>query len=139
MFTENKYKKWYNMIIENAKNRELEGYKECHHIIPKCMGGSNEKDNLVNLTAREHFICHILLTKMTTGQEKYKMIHAAIGMKRSRKYQKRYINSRLYEQVRKEFAIISGNRNKGKHPSKETRKKMSEARKKVWAEKKAKK
>ena len=129
MFLKNKYSACYFNIVNRAKSRLLEEntYIENHHIIPKSLGGNNSKDNLVKLTAREHFICHILLTKMTTGQEKYKMIHAAIGMKRSRKYQKRYINSRLYEQVRKDFAIISGNRNKGKHPSKETRKKMSKA------------
>jgi len=52
------YKRIHDQIIERAKSRILEGYKERHHIIPKCMGGNNEKDNLVYLTAREHFIIH---------------------------------------------------------------------------------
>ena len=52
------YEKIYNQIIERAKNRVLEGYGEKHHIIPKCMGGKNNLDNLVNLTAREHFLSH---------------------------------------------------------------------------------
>lgn len=55
------YQRIYNQIIDRAKNRQLDGYKEKHHILPRCMGGSNKKENLVELTAREHFICHQLL------------------------------------------------------------------------------
>ena len=58
------YNKAYHNIIENAKNRTLTGYYEEHHIIPQCIGGDNEKNNLVKLTAREHFIVHVLLHKM---------------------------------------------------------------------------
>ena len=127
MFLKNKYTLWYYSIVNNAKSRHLDKkvYVERHHIIPRCLGGDNDKDNIATLTAREHFICHIILTKITEGREKYMMIHAAIGMKRSRKYQKRYINSRLYETVRKEFAQISSLRNKGKKASAETRAKLS--------------
>ena len=50
------YQKIYNQIIERAKNRQLEGYKEKHHIIPRCLNGNNDKENLVKLTAREHFL-----------------------------------------------------------------------------------
>jgi len=57
------YQKIYDQIIDRAKQRKLEGYKEKHHIIPKCLGGSNKKENLVELTAREHFICHWLLCR----------------------------------------------------------------------------
>lgn len=58
------YKKIHDSIIERAKNRKIEGYTEKHHIIPKCMGGSNEAENLVELTAREHFIVHKLLVEI---------------------------------------------------------------------------
>lgn len=64
LFINNKYTKWYYSIIQSASTRLLSGYKERHHIIPKCLGGNNDQTNLVNLTAREHFICHLLLTKM---------------------------------------------------------------------------
>jgi len=130
-FLENKYTLWYYNIVSraNARALNLDTYTEKHHIIPKSLGGTNATANLTMLTGREHFICHILLTKMTTGVKKYKMIHAAIGMKRSRKYQIRYINSRLYEQIKKEFAEISRERNKGKTISAETRAKMSAAAK----------
>ena len=58
------YQKHYNLLIERAKNRNLEGYKERHHIVPCCMGGTDERDNLVELTAEEHFVAHQLLVKM---------------------------------------------------------------------------
>jgi len=127
-FLENKYTNTYYSIIYRAKARpKIMSYTEKHHIIPKSLGGSDSTENLAVLTAREHFICHMLLVRMTTGTSRYKMIHAAIGMKRKRSYQDRYINSRLYETVRKEFATISSVRNKGKTLSDATRAKMSAA------------
>lgn len=73
LFLENKYTKWYFSIIENAKSKPLGDYMERHHIITKCMNGNNSTDNLVPLTAKEHFICHLLLTKMVTTEYKKKM------------------------------------------------------------------
>lgn len=58
------YQRIYDQIIDRAKERKLQGYKEKHHIVPKCMGGSNEKVNLVELTAREHFLCHWMLCRI---------------------------------------------------------------------------
>ena len=64
LFIQNKYHKWYYNIINTARLREsVDGYTEKHHIIPKSLGGSNGKDNLVVLTGREHYICHYLLMK----------------------------------------------------------------------------
>lgn len=58
------YKIVYDKIIARAKQRVIKGYKERHHIVPRCIGGSNDKDNIVELTAREHFLCHWLLHEM---------------------------------------------------------------------------
>lgn len=91
------------------------------------MGGNNSKENLVKLTAREHFICHVLLTKMTEGVYKQKMIAAAIGMKRARHYQYRYINSRLYESMKIEYSKIITERNKNTTVKDITKQRMSEA------------
>jgi hypothetical protein len=76
IFINNKYTKWYNSIICKAKSRNINSYTEKHHIIPVSLGGTNEPSNLVKLTPREHFICHLLLTKMTSGNDFYKMSHA---------------------------------------------------------------
>lgn len=59
-----KYEKIYSSLMNRGKNRDRQGYMERHHIIPKCLGGTDTKDNLVYLTAREHYIAHRLLTKI---------------------------------------------------------------------------
>lgn len=68
------YKNQYNKLIERAKSRSLSGYTESHHIIPRCMGGTDSQDNLVELTAREHYIAHLLLVKIYPN--KYTLIKA---------------------------------------------------------------
>jgi hypothetical protein len=119
-----KYELWYNNIIKKAKKRTVEKnvVYENHHILPKCLGGSDEKDNLVSLTLREHFICHLLLPRFKKGEEKYKMIWALHRMAFTEKYK---ITSRLYEIIRKNF-ISSLKEN---HPSKKEtwRKNVSKA------------
>ena len=103
MFIENKYTKWYYQLIDRARCRVMDGYIEKHHIIPKSLGGNNSKDNLAILTAREHFICHWLLTKMTTGQFRAKMIYGlcCIIQQRNLYQQDRLkITSKKYEQIR---------------------------------------
>jgi hypothetical protein len=147
MFLNNKYSTWYYNIINNSKNRLLTGYKEKHHIIPRCLGGKDTKDNLAILTAREHFIVHLLLCKFTTGQIKMKMayaFHAMCTFKNAERYNK--VNSRLVEKIRSNFKFTEehklkmskaqignkkaiGNKNNlGRKFSKETRLKMSKAR-----------
>ena len=113
----NKYSKLYYKITSNAKQRITEGYTELHHIIPQSMGGSNDKENLVDLTAREHFICHWLLIKMTEGEDRSKMLYALNGMKAENKYQQRYhtkITARVYEKYRIEHAENHSKRMKGR-------------------------
>lgn len=113
----NKYSKLYYKITSNAKQRIIEGYTERHHIIPQSLGGSDDKENLVELTAREHFICHWLLIKMTEGDERGKMLYALQGMKAENRYQQRYhtkITARVYEKHRLEHAENHSKRMKGR-------------------------
>ena len=42
-------------------------YKERHHITPKCLGGTNDEENLIDLYAREHYIAHKLLVQDNPG------------------------------------------------------------------------
>ena len=101
MFNNSKYTNWYFSIIESAKAKNNNmGYLERHHITPKSFGGNDSKDNLVKLTAREHFICHLLLTKMTTGSNRHKMLHAFMLMKGKTDKQYRYMNSRLFNSIK---------------------------------------
>ena len=105
IFLQNKYLKWYLNIIENAislnrkKNKDI--YFERHHILPKsCFKQySKENWNIVYLTAKEHFICHLLLVKFSTGQIKHKLekgIVPFIMLKNKRK-----LSSHQFEKARK--------------------------------------
>lgn len=58
------YQKLYNNLIEKSKDRILEGYSEKHHIIPRCIGGTNNPDNICFLTPEEHYLAHLLLVKI---------------------------------------------------------------------------
>lgn len=118
-FINNKYTKWYFNIICNAKSRisESSAYYENHHIIPKSLSGSNDKNNLVRLTGKEHFICHILLTKMTNGKDKSKMIFAANMMSNNfgGKTGKRHIVSgAIYQKLKEEAIGLLSKQNTGK-------------------------
>jgi hypothetical protein len=129
---DNKYTKTYFNIIYRARQRKIDGYFEKHHIIPKSLGGSNKKENLINLTAREHFICHLLLIRMYTGANRNKMIHASWAMATlENKHQERYkISSKIYKLLREQYANIKSNSLKGKPGiphSEETKKKISES------------
>ena len=110
------YQQIYNKIIENAKNSEvydkrfsIENYIEKHHILPKSFGGSDSHENLVNLTAREHYLCHALLMKI--AKQNYSLNKSEKTLKEYRQMwyafnmmnisisssQKRYFNSKLFE------------------------------------------
>lgn len=96
-----KYNIWYNRLIETRRNRILpiEVYKEKHHILPRSLGGNDSPDNLIELTAREHFIAHLLLARIYSGRNGMKMVHA---LRRMLTGNNRYIpNSRTYEIIRK--------------------------------------
>ena len=97
-----KYSNWYQNIINKANNESRQKkrgtYYESHHIVPKCLGGNDDPLNLVLLTAREHFICHFLLTKI---HDDPKLVFALNRMCHDHKG--RYINSHLYEIARKAF------------------------------------
>lgn len=101
IFIDNKYTKWYYAIIQNANQRVGNtDYIEKHHIIPRSLGGNNNTENLVKLTAREHFVCHLLLTKMVSGPFKHKMLSAVTRFQQSRSYQERSFTSWEYQQIR---------------------------------------
>lgn len=70
------YTKIYNQIISNSQSRSDPVTYEKHHIIPRCLGGSNAKSNIVKLSPREHFVCHLLLAKMYSGEQRKKMLFA---------------------------------------------------------------
>src|ERR1700761_6367406 len=61
------YRKHYDRLIERARSRTVDGYTERHHVIPRCLGGSDASENLVRLTAEEHYLAHLLLVRLNPG------------------------------------------------------------------------
>jgi len=97
IFINNKYKKIYINLIEKAKLKEKSEYSEIHHIIPSSIGGTDDIENLISLSLREHYIVHLLLVKMLKStKHKMKMVYA-LGMLSNRCT---HFNSRLYEQLK---------------------------------------
>jgi hypothetical protein len=124
MFLPNKYHRWYLSIIAKA---QAEGRKKCgdgkydrHHIIPVSMGGTNNKSNLVLLTSKEHFLCHLLLFKCTEGKAKMSMACAWHRMATIKRY-----CSRQYVEIGVRHKISLNGVNKGAYQSPEKRAKIS--------------
>lgn len=118
IFIDNKYTRWYYAIVDNAKTRSITGYTETHHIIPRSIGGSNQKDNLVKLTAREHFVCHMLLVKMLPSSQNQKLVYAAWCMiKLENKHQTRYkVTSRVFQWLKEDAAKLHAERTRSNNP-----------------------
>lgn len=83
------YQKVYIALISHRKTNPIPKsgsvYTESHHIIPKCAGGDNSPENLVRLTAREHFISHKLLAKIYPLNGGVQMALASFLMRRNEK------------------------------------------------------
>jgi hypothetical protein len=101
----------YSLLSRKKNNIE---YYERHHILPKCFGGTNSKDNLILLTAKEHYIAHLLLFKIHIGKNKAKMSYALFRMCCINSQQKRLTSSKQFESAK--LAMITSSSGEY-HPS----------------------
>jgi len=112
------YQKIYDDLITKRKNQPIdnEQYSEKHHIIPRSIGGSESLPNIVKLTAREHYVAHLLLTQMfeNGSSEQRKMLNAFMMMSLDSWSTERtfHKSSRLYERLKIDW--IDANRQKFK-------------------------
>jgi hypothetical protein len=115
----------YDRLIARAKNRVLSSYVERHHVLPRCLGGSDDPSNIVRLTGEEHFVAHQLLVKMHPGHLGLVWALSAMcsGSGRQDRTNKRYgwLRRKLASSLRMRFA--------GKPLSAEHRAKLSTAAK----------
>ena len=137
----------YKEFIENILNNRGrfacgEEYHERHHILPKCMGGTNDESNMIDLFAREHFIAHKLLALENPDNNSLVFAWSCMAFP-STNSQKRYeLTPEEYEEARKALSkALTGRklseetkeklRQKkiGTTLSEELRRKMSESRK----------
>jgi hypothetical protein len=109
------YQKIYNNIIRRGQNRILEGYKEKHHIVPRCIGGTDDADNLVSLTPEEHYLCHLLLVKIHPNN--IRLVRAAMFMVSSNSNVQR--NNKAYGWLKRQYSeYMRGPNNPGKNQPK---------------------
>jgi hypothetical protein len=128
------YKKIYDQIILRAKSeirvKNDKTYYESHHITPKCLGGGNEPNNLVFLTAKEHYLCHKLLILIYPDEDK--LVYALWMMSNgSNSYRNNHliVSGREYRYHRELYVKSHTQRMIGRVVSDETSKKISEAKK----------
>lgn len=102
------YQKIYNNLIYRKIKRE--GYVEKHHILPRCLGGSDELDNLVDLFPEEHYLAHLLLCKIYPGNQK--LLYAAMNMTTGSMINNGKRNNKAYSWLRRQYAeSMSGDNN----------------------------
>jgi len=96
------YQRIHDAIINRARNRKLQGYLERHHVIPRCLDGTDELNNLVELTAREHFIIHKLLCEIYPDNDKIFFAYRMMAVMKNSKDNERtyYVSSREFERIR---------------------------------------
>lgn len=88
----------YQRIYEQLTAKDMiADYTEKHHIIPRCMGGSNDPSNLVCLTPEAHYVAHQLLVKLYP--DNHKLIYAANLMTAGK-----YRNNKLYGWIRQRIS-----------------------------------
>jgi hypothetical protein len=101
----------YTNFIEKCqlRNKGFEGYTENHHICPKAKDMFPEYTNLKEtpwncaiLTARQHFIAHMMLCKVY--KDVYSVASAAWAMKHKNGMS---MTSKSYENLKSEFSRIS--------------------------------
>ena len=111
------YKAHYDRLIERARNRVLEGYRERHHVLPRCCGGDDSPENLVDLTPEEHLVAHELLVKLNPGNGR--IAHAANLMA------SRFGGNKKYGWLRRLHAAAVSRATKGSKKSAEHRAKIA--------------
>lgn len=120
------YHRHYALLIARSKDRTLSGPTELHHIVPRCMGGSNHKSNLAALTPEEHFVAHQLLTKMYPNHLGLATAAAAMALDQRNGTRS---NNKLYGWLRRRAARAESIRRTGVKRTPETIRNMSIAAK----------
>jgi hypothetical protein len=102
----------YLKFINYCKNIEFDCYTETHHIIPRSFNGTNDNSNLIKLSARHHYIAHLLLARATNSPKMIKALHKMVYSTNGDVQRDYKITSRVYAYVRKEHAKVVSNYSK---------------------------
>lgn len=125
------YEKLYNNIINNAikqvRSKSKTAYFEAHHIFPKCLGGTDEKENIVLLTAKEHFICHHLLTKIYQHDKLHFAFWSMCNQLSGDVTRGYKVTASVFEKAKIKFAISNSKLHTGKKISDEHKQLLSDS------------
>lgn len=123
------YQRIYNNIVVRAHGRKKMKKHDCdyvyyerHHVVPRCLGGSNDRTNLVYLTAEEHWLAHLLLVKIYPGNAKLVFACKAMSMTGGNTSR---ITNKMFGWIRREYSDATSKRQKGRLVSQEQRDKIS--------------
>lgn len=126
------YKNHYDKLIEKAQHRILPEnvYSERHHIIPKCLGGDNNKTNIVRLLPKEHYIAHLLLFNLYPNNKSlaYSFWMMSNGSKKNKRNYR--VSGKIYEEIRNKISSIMKERTpffQGKKHTEESKQKNRDA------------
>lgn len=99
------YEQIYSDLIEKRKANPASGYTERHHILPESMGGTNDPENLVRLTGREHWVAHLLLHKIHGISKTAHACHM-MAMRCEERGIPQIRNSRMYQSIREQLIPV---------------------------------
>lgn len=101
------YQRIYSAFIENRKSKEVNGYYEAHHIMPRSLNGSDDKSNIIKLSARDHFFAHLLLARFAGNKMKIALQYMLYGKTGIQKQNRHKPSSRI-------IGVIIENANKAR-------------------------
>ncbi len=142
-FPENKYSKYYVLLIESRLNQKKTKLKtEAHHIFPRSIfGKSKENNTIVHLTHREHYVAHLLLWRMfrDSGEGEYKMQMALQCMSFMKNSDNKRVctkmNSYIFSAFRKRSHEINSIKTKDRWDNdKEFRETITKSNQEYWAD-----
>jgi len=117
-------KVYYELILKAKQRQEAEGYYEKHHIIPRCLKGTDNPDNLVKLTAKEHFLAHLLLVEIHPTNQKLKYALWMMASMMTENQQRYRVSARTYQRIKESLNT----------KSEEHKNKISESLKRAYRE-----
>lgn len=115
------YQRHYDLLINRARNRRLTVYVEKHHVIPRCLGGGDESENIVQLTAEEHYLAHQMLVKIYPANRK--LVFAAWMMCNGKQR-----NNKRYAWMKQKHIKVLSETHRGKKMPEDHKRKLIEMR-----------
>jgi hypothetical protein len=117
------YLEIYNKLVRKAQARSVDSYTERHHIIPRCIGGTDDKENIVRFTPEEHFLAHQLLVKIYPNEPKLVLAVRYMCYDSNGKR----INNKMFGWLKRLHSQSISQINKGRYVSPELAKRRGEA------------